>query len=245
MKAAQTTHLYTPAKQQSSPVIVLSLFVIILAALVSGAWTFLLNSQSGPPDSLAPETVYVKGAGDAPVTVVVFSDFQCEACTAFASDVLPRLEADFIETGIAKLAFRHYPLGGRDSVRAAVAAECAGQQGKFWKMHDLLYCWKTGTNQDQFPPELVKTLSLGLRVNSQEFDRCVRDPASIIPVEDGLRDGFAIGVRTLPAVYVNGVYADGIVDYARISALVLNAAASPWCRTPVETFPEARPSQIS
>jgi protein-disulfide isomerase len=157
--------------------------------------------------------------------VVVFADFQCEACGTFASEVLPQLDADFIDTGIARLAFRHYPLGGNDSVRAAIAAECAGQQGKFWKMHDLLYGWKSGTNADKFPPELVKTLSLGLSVNPREFDTCVRDPASIIPVEDGLRDGLADGVRTLPAVFVNGVYAGEDFDYTRISALVLNSAA--------------------
>jgi protein-disulfide isomerase len=224
MQAAQSTCSYTPAKQQSSPVIVLSLFVIVLAALGFGAWTFLLNQQDGSATRLVPENEPVKGDRDAPVTVVVFADFQCEACSTFASDVLPQLDADFIEKGIVRFAFRHYPLGGKDSVRAAVAAECAGQQGKFWKMHDLLYGWKSGTNADKFPPELVKTLSLGLSVNSREFDACVDDPIPIIPIEDGLRAGFAMGVRTLPAVFVNGVYTGDDFDYTRISALVLNAA---------------------
>lgn len=114
------------------------------------------------------------------------------------------------------------------------------QQTEFWKMHDVLYGWKPGTNADQFPLELVKTLSLGLRLNPREFDSCVRDPASITPVEDGLRDGFAIGVWTLPAVYVNGVYVDGIADSVCLSALVLNACdqvAPPHCKTDGEALP--------
>ena len=133
------------------------------------------------------------------------------------------MDADFIEKGIVRFAFRHYSLGGKDSVRAAVAAECAGQQGKFWKMHDLLYGWKSSTNADKFPPELVKTLSLGLSVNSREFDACVDDSKSILIIQDGLRDGFAMGVCTLPAVFVNGVYTGEDFDSTRISALVLNA----------------------
>ena len=223
----QTTTLaaYTPAKKHSSPALVLSLFAIVLAALAFGAWNYLLDEKSYVADPLIPESAYVNGESDAPVTVVVFSDFQCDACGVFVADVLPQLQAEFIDSGIVRMAFRHYPLGGVHSVRAAVAAECAGQQGKFWKMHDLLYGWKGGTNTDRFPTELVRTLALGLRLNPTEFDACVRDPESIVPVEAGLRDGFSIGVRELPAVYINGVYANGDVDYTRIRSLVLSAAA--------------------
>lgn len=51
------------------------------------------------------------------MTVVVFSDFQCAACGVFAAEVLPRLQADFMDAGIVRMAYRHYPLGGKDSVR--------------------------------------------------------------------------------------------------------------------------------
>lgn len=60
-------------------------------------------------------------------------------------------------------------------------------------MHDVLYGWKGGTNADRFPPELVRTLALGLRLDVAEFDACVRAPGTIAPVEEGLRDGFVMG----------------------------------------------------
>lgn len=81
----------------------------------------------------------VKGRPDAPVTVVEFSDFRCSYCRKFWSETLPRVEAEYIATGKVRFVYRHLVTLGPPSARAAEAAECAGEQGRFWGYHDLLF----------------------------------------------------------------------------------------------------------
>jgi len=70
---------------------------------------------------------------------VEFSDFQCSFCRKFWKETLPKIEADYIDTGKARFVFRHLAVLGPLSVRAAEAAECAREQGKFWPYHDRLF----------------------------------------------------------------------------------------------------------
>lgn len=95
---------------------------------------------------LPAEPVSIEGAstlGDlnAPVAIVLYSDFQCPFCARFATDTMPELIRRYVEKGSVLLAFRHFPLTQihAQAEMAAEAAECAGQQGRFWQMHDLLF----------------------------------------------------------------------------------------------------------
>jgi protein-disulfide isomerase len=224
MQAQAHANPYLPAPKQSSPILVLGLFAIILASLVFGGWNYLLKQHSIVPDPLVPPSAHITGSGDATVTVVVFGDFQCDGCTAFAEEVMPLLQDEFIDPGVVQLAFRHYPILGEQSVRAALASECAAQQDKFWEMHELLFAWKAGVGVERFPSDLLLNLAIGTRIGPSEYRDCMENPDTIIPVEQGLRDGFSLGVRTLPAIYVNGKLANGVMDYARMRAMILNAA---------------------
>jgi protein-disulfide isomerase len=224
MQAQAQTNYYTPIPQRSSPILVLGLFIIVLAALAFGGWNYLLDKNAVAVDPLIPESAHVTGSEDAPVKVVVFGDFQCDGCTAFAEEVMPLLQEEFIDPNVVQLAYRHYPVLGDNSVRAALAAECAAQQGKFWEMHELLYSWKAGVGVERFPSELLQNLAIGTRIGPVEYRECMENPDTIIPVEQGLRDGFSLGVRQLPAVYVNGKLVNGTVDYSRLRALIIVAA---------------------
>ena len=205
---------------------VVALFVIILAAVFFGAWTYLFKDRTTTLDPLVTETAHLKGAAGAPVSVVVFSDFLCKDCAVLARDVLPKLEAEFIETGVARLAYRHYPLDGEDALRAAIASECAAREGKFWEMHDILYGWRATGRFSAMPLELARQLAVGVGVSPRTFDRCVSDASAIGAIERDLLDGFSLGIARLPAVYVNGAYAGPAIDYTRLRALVLVAATA-------------------
>lgn len=224
MQAQAQANYYTRAPQHSSPVLVLGLFVIVLAALAFGGWNYLLNNRSVVSDPLIPDSAHVTGSGNAPVTVVVFGDYQCDSCGFFAEEIVPQLRDEFIDPGVVLLAYRHYPLLGEQSVRAALASECAAQQGKFWEMHELLSSWKAGVGIERFPKELLEQFAFGARIGPAEYRSCMANPDTIIPVEQGLRDGFSLGVRELPAIYVNGTYANGVVDYTRLRSMILVAA---------------------
>lgn len=79
------------------------------------------------------------GKPEAPVAIVEFLDFQCVYCRKFFRETFPRVQERYIQAGKARLVFRHLAILGEASVHAANAAECAGEQWKFWPYHDLLF----------------------------------------------------------------------------------------------------------
>ena len=80
-----------------------------------------------------------KGRDDAPITLVEFADFQCSFCRKFHNEVLPKIEAEYINTGKVRFVYRHLIALGPFSEQAAHGAECAREQDKFWPYHDLLF----------------------------------------------------------------------------------------------------------
>lgn len=82
----------------------------------------------------------IRGRADAPLTLIEYSDFTCGYCLKFFKETLPRLQAAYIDTGKVKFVYRDYPRADRGvGVEAAVAARCAGAQGRYWAMHDRLF----------------------------------------------------------------------------------------------------------
>jgi protein-disulfide isomerase len=80
-----------------------------------------------------------RGRPDAPVTVVEFTDYQCPFCKRFEAETWPQLKRNYVDTGKVRFIVRDLPLEFHDSaLPAAEAAHCAGEQGKFWPMHDAL-----------------------------------------------------------------------------------------------------------
>jgi protein-disulfide isomerase len=96
------------------------------------------------------------GAAGAPVRIIEFADFQCGACGSFAKDFEPAITAEFIETGIASLELVHFPFLGPESFAAAEACECAGDQGRFWEYHDLLFQRQRTPNSGGFSSGRLK-----------------------------------------------------------------------------------------
>lgn len=212
------------AKQHSSPLIVLSMLATVLAALFFAGMQYVQSNELRAADPLVPSYADVQGDDDARISIVVFGDFRCVECAELAREVLPGIQADFIDDGTVSLVYRHYPVLGRDSMRAAVAAECAGQQGKFWKMHDVLFAWQGGAIGDLYTDEMLKQLALGIRVNHQEFTACLKDESTTPMIATDITQGNVLQLRDLPAVFVNGVSAGPSADDTRIRALVIAAA---------------------
>lgn len=98
-----------------------------------------------PSEPLSIEGVPLKGSKSAKVVMIVYSDFECPFCGRFAREILPELERRYVATGEVAFVFHHLPLAFHPlATQAAVSAECAGQQGRFWEAHDLLFSFDRG-----------------------------------------------------------------------------------------------------
>src|SRR5215467_1894843 len=99
----------------------------------------LLLTASGAAGTIEDDG-RIRGRADAPLTLIEYSDYTCGYCLKFFRETLPRLQAVYIDTGKIKFIYRDYPRADRGvGVEAAVAARCAGAQGRYWAMHDRLF----------------------------------------------------------------------------------------------------------
>ena len=140
----------------------------------------------------------IRGAADAPVTVVEFSDFECPFCKQTHPTLKQLLER---YPGKVRLAYRDFPL---DSIhpqarRAAEAARCAQDQGKFWEYHDLLF-----TQSPQLAPEDLRRYAGQVGVDVTKFDSCLAAGTHKAAVQRDLDEGNRLGVTGTPAFFING-----------------------------------------
>jgi protein-disulfide isomerase len=154
-----------------------------------------------------------KGEAGAPVIIVEFSDLQCPACR-FAVKPLKDLLALYGKN--VRLIFKHYPLHQHYSAwPAAIAAECAGRQGRFWDLHDVLYDkqadWApkppaAAPNAEPKPgvPEDFVPYAKGLGLDMTAFDACLKDPSVSGLIKADQKDGDDHWVLSTPTFFING-----------------------------------------
>jgi len=159
---------------------------------------------------------HVKGKADAPVTIVEFSDFQCPACGA----AFPDLRALAHARPDVRFVFRHFPLDSScnravpralhpDACLAAFAAECAGQQDRFWEYHDLLF-----TNQHTLDRESLFRYARQLELSIPTFRACLDDPATRARITEDVEAGVKVGIMSTPTLFLNGRMLQGALDRA-------------------------------
>ena len=148
------------------------------------------------------ENAHGRGPEDAPVTLVEFSDFQCQFCKR----VQPTLEELFEEyDGKLRWVFKDLPLTRihPGAVRAAEAARCAGEQDKFWEYRDALF--ELGRVTDEAHPDVAKSLGLDYAA----WETCVDSGKYIAAVEADGAEAAGLGISGTPAFLVNGILISG------------------------------------
>ena len=152
----------------------------------------------------------VKGDINAPVTIVEFSDFECPFCGRYYSETYKRIDEEYIKTGKVRYVFRDYPLSFHaDAQKAAEAAECAGDQGRFWEMHDMIF-----ENQHAMGMMDLKQYAGSLGLDTSAFDTCLYSGKYAEEVLADQRDGAAYGVSGTPTFFINGKAVVGAQPYA-------------------------------
>ncbi|HUO19028.1 MAG TPA: thioredoxin domain-containing protein [Steroidobacteraceae bacterium] len=147
-------------------------------------------------------TDHVLGPGHAPVVVVEYGDFQCPTCKQAAPTVRLLLERFANRVCVA---FRHFPLeeAHPQALAAAEAAESAGEQGKFWEMHDLMFA-----NQDRLTPQHLRGLAGRLGLDLAAFTAEMDDHVYLQRVREHQEGGRRSHVRGTPGFFVNGRIVD-------------------------------------
>jgi protein-disulfide isomerase len=138
-----------------------------------------------------------KGSSTAPLVLVEFSDFECPACKS-ADGLVKLLAAEYGDK--LKVVYRHLPLPmHKDAFGAAQAAFCAGEQGRFWEMHDLLF-----QKSDGLVPDALKGYAARLGLDAGSFERCFDSEASRAAVTRDMEEARAAGLRSTPTFVLNG-----------------------------------------
>jgi len=115
-----------------------------------------------------------------------------------------------------KIVFRDFPLGFHsDAVPAAVAANCAGEQDKYWEMHDLLM-----SNQRALDEATLVSHANSLSLDMDKWATCRKDPAQTAEVQKDQEDGAKVGVTGTPAFFVNGIMLSGALPYEQFETII-------------------------
>ena len=164
----------------------------------------LLRKQ-GKKAASPPEDLYLgisqepfKGDPEAKLTLIEFTDYQCPFCRKYAKQTLPDLQKNYIETGKVKYVVRDFPLQSlhREAFQAAVAADCAGEQGQYWEMHDRLLT----NSSSPYGDWMQHAEAIGL--NESQFQTCLTSGQSEQGVRKDLTEGRKVGVRGTPTFFL-------------------------------------------
>jgi len=180
-------------------------FVIVIAVAlitVGGGYALYRSKLSGPTaTSGVAGGIHVRGNAKAAVTIEEFGDFQCPPCGTM-SGVLHKLNEEYGTR--LRLIFHNFPLAAHVHAReAAIAAEAAHEQGKFWEMHDVLYkeqaLWSKATDV----PALFEGYASSIGLDLDRFKKDVANPKVAERVDTDQKLGSSRGVTSTPTLFVN------------------------------------------
>lgn len=180
----------------------LALYVALPVLLIFVVYVLVSQGPTYSPVEVAPND-HVFGDPETPVSIVVYADFQCPACATesqLMARIWPRIE------NRAHMIFRHYPLTATNphAWTAALYAEAAGRQDRFWEMHDFLFVnqpiWSFLPDVESEFDSYAETLELDL----EQLQADLENETVIDKVRDDQRGGNAAGVRSTPVMFIDG-----------------------------------------
>ncbi|GAA5334649.1 MULTISPECIES: DsbA family protein [Thermus] len=166
---------------------------------------------------------FALGREDAPVVVVDFSNYLCPHCQNHALNVLPRLKAEYIDTGKVRYLFRDFPFPGQANViRASEAAACASEAGRYYEYHEVLFraasAWGNlaGEVLDRYLVDLAGQLGL----DTQAFQACLASGRHRDGVLADQKLANDLGLTGTPTFFIAGEKRTGFLPYEEWKALL-------------------------
>jgi protein-disulfide isomerase len=155
------------------------------------------------------------GRQNAGIAIIEFSDFECPFCAKHYEKVLPKLRKTYVDSGVVKYLMKDFPLAFHGQAKkAAVAARCAGEQGKYWAMHDKIFEARGRLGDETYLSGAEK-----LKLKMDKFRACLNDPAQAKRIEEDIALGEMLGVQGTPAFFVGRVKNGELTDYQRLEGV--------------------------
>ncbi len=192
--------------------------VALAAAVVSAA---------GVSDARGQDEYRALGAADAPLEMVIYSDFECPFCRNFALAALPAIRAEFVDSGQLRIRYAYLPLAAvhTNAVATAKAAHCAGTAGRFWAYHDYLFVRQPEWAGEEMPDSLWIAYAENVGLAPDDFQTCFVDPDTHAFVEADLRRALQRGATGTPTIVLAGESIAGITSYEELRHRIREALA--------------------
>ena len=196
------------AKNKNTPwailVIIFAIINLVLAAVIINNVFFAedknTTSENSNNNLNTDTTQLIIGDVDAKVTLTEYSDLECPFCKRFYNDAYKQIKTEYIDTGKVKIVFKHFPLTNihPNAMPAAIAVECAQEQGKGVEMHDKIF------ESSSLSTTALKAMAVELKLDSAKFDACLDTQKYKDKVLADQAEGVSKGVSGTPTVFVEG-----------------------------------------
>jgi protein-disulfide isomerase len=178
------------------------------------------DARAARPERMSVSSRPFRGSGAARVVMVEFSDYQCPFCGRFYRETLPLLTKDYIDAGKVKYVFNNLPLDDLHPIafKAALAVECAGDQGKFWDLHSRLF-----SNQSLIANGDLTSPAKAIGLNMSQFDQCLASGKTQAIVRAGVEQAESLGIQSTPSFVIGLVDDKHTSDDIKIVAVINGA----------------------
>lgn len=163
------------------------------------------------------------GNANAPITIVEFSDYQCPFCRRAFEDAEKKVIENYVNTGKARIIFKDFPLSFHpDAPAAANAARCAGEQSKYWEMHDKIFVGQGAAELGtvRINATAYSTYAKELKLDEAKFKTCVDSNKYAADVQSDTAQGIAAGVSGTPTFFINNQQIVGAQPYEAFKAAI-------------------------
>ena len=225
----------TRQRRLAAVVVVVGLSLLVVAFFIFQS----LTSAPNPNGALvsAEQASYPQadgkgmGPADAPVQVLEFSDFQCPYCQMFHAEIQGQLVEKYIGTNQVRFEYHHFividgNVGGVESRHAAIASECAKNQGAFWGFHARLFANQAGEGQGAFNDTRLGQLANAQGLDMDTFNSCFVSEAAATAVLADEQLARQFQLNSTPSLLVNGQKIANPLDFALVSATIDAALAA-------------------
>ena len=196
-----------PSKKQ------FTVLLIAIAVIGASALGWVITRPKGGGEVIDPNMPlgtaqgFLMGSPDAPVKIVEFADFECPACSEFATLTEPDLRERLIKTGMVSMQFFVFPLPmHKNTWPASNAAYCAGEQGKFWEMHDRLFYTQDLWNglATSSPDKKMKGYAKDISLDVSKFEACFDSKKHYPDIKASGAEAERFGVSATPTLIIGG-----------------------------------------